>query len=78
MSARFLIGGGASGIGAACATTLAREGAKVVVTDVDDADGQAVVDKIESAGGLGGDYEFEIPTSLAMTESPWAASHRPP
>src|SRR5215468_718168 len=46
-----IITGGASGIGAACATTLAREGAKVVVTDVDDVGGQAVVDKIGSAGG---------------------------
>jgi NAD(P)-dependent dehydrogenase (short-subunit alcohol dehydrogenase family) len=46
-----IVTGGASGIGAACATTLAREGAKVVVTDVDDAGGQAVADKIGSAGG---------------------------
>jgi len=30
-----LVTGGASGIGAACARTLAREGAKVVVTDID-------------------------------------------
>src|SRR5271167_3791685 len=43
-----IVTGGASGIGAACAATLAREGAKVVVTDLD---GQAVVDKIEGAGG---------------------------
>src|SRR5215467_9193898 len=46
-----IVTGGASGIGAACATTLAREGAKVVVTDVNDVGGQAVVDKIGSAGG---------------------------
>ena len=46
-----IVTGGASGIGAACATTLAREGAKVVVTDVDDAGGQAMVGKIGSAGG---------------------------
>jgi len=46
-----IVTGGASGIGAACATTLAREGAKVVVTDMDDPGGQAVVDKITSAGG---------------------------
>src|SRR5215467_4018619 len=46
-----IVTGGASGIGAACATTLAREGAKVVVTDIDDADGQAVVDRIGAAGG---------------------------
>jgi NAD(P)-dependent dehydrogenase (short-subunit alcohol dehydrogenase family) len=36
--------GGASGIGPACATTLAREGAK-------DAGGRAVADKIGSAEG---------------------------
>ena len=46
-----IVTGGASGIGAACAATLAREGAKVVVTDLDDTGGQAVVDKIEGAGG---------------------------
>src|SRR5258708_8826755 len=46
-----IVTGGASGIGAACATTLAGEVAKVVVTDGDDAGGQAVADKIGSAGG---------------------------
>jgi NAD(P)-dependent dehydrogenase (short-subunit alcohol dehydrogenase family) len=46
-----IVTGGASGIGAACAATLAREGARVVVTDLDDASGQAVVEKIGSAGG---------------------------
>jgi NAD(P)-dependent dehydrogenase (short-subunit alcohol dehydrogenase family) len=45
-----IVTGGASGIGTACAATLAREGAKVVVTDLDDASGQAVVEKIGSAG----------------------------
>jgi NAD(P)-dependent dehydrogenase (short-subunit alcohol dehydrogenase family) len=42
---------GASGIGAACAATLAREDAKVVVTDLDNAGGKAVVDNIGNAGG---------------------------
>jgi NAD(P)-dependent dehydrogenase (short-subunit alcohol dehydrogenase family) len=46
-----VVTGGASGIGAACAMTLAREGAKVVVTDLDAAGGRAVVDKIGGAGG---------------------------
>src|SRR5271167_2908123 len=46
-----IVTGGASGIGAACAATLAREGAKVVVTDLDDNGGQAVVDNITGAGG---------------------------
>ena len=46
-----IVTGGASGIGAACATTLAREGAKVVVTDMDDTGGRSVVNKISGAGG---------------------------
>ena len=47
-----IVTGGASGIGAACAATLAREGAKVVVTDIDGAGGQAVVDSIGGNGGI--------------------------
>jgi NAD(P)-dependent dehydrogenase (short-subunit alcohol dehydrogenase family) len=46
-----IVTGGASGIGAACAATLAREGAKVVITDIDDTGAQAVVGKILAAGG---------------------------
>jgi len=46
-----VVTGGASGIGAACAATLAREGAKVIVTDLDDARGQAVFAEIGSSGG---------------------------
>ncbi|HST75112.1 MAG TPA: SDR family NAD(P)-dependent oxidoreductase, partial [Acetobacteraceae bacterium] len=46
-----IVTGGASGIGAASAETLAREGAKVVVTDIDEAGGTAVVGRITSAGG---------------------------
>jgi NAD(P)-dependent dehydrogenase (short-subunit alcohol dehydrogenase family) len=46
-----IITGGASGIGAACARTLAREGANVVVTDVDDQRGRALVREITAGGG---------------------------
>ena len=35
-----IVTGGASGIGEACAETLAREGASVLVTDIDDCAGQ--------------------------------------
>jgi NAD(P)-dependent dehydrogenase (short-subunit alcohol dehydrogenase family) len=46
-----IVTGGASGIGAACAMTLAREGAAVVVSDLDDAGGNTVVERIGRAGG---------------------------
>ena len=46
-----IVTGAASGIGAACAETLARAGAKVVATDVDGAAGAAAVRKIVGAGG---------------------------
>jgi NAD(P)-dependent dehydrogenase (short-subunit alcohol dehydrogenase family) len=46
-----VVTGGASGIGEACAETLAREGAAVLVTDVDEVLGQGVVQKIAKAGG---------------------------
>lgn len=46
-----IVTGGASGIGRASAETLAREGASVVVTDIDVTEGEAVVEGIKAAGG---------------------------
>lgn len=46
-----IVTGAGSGIGAACAETLARAGAKVVVSDIDDRGGAAVVDRIKGEGG---------------------------
>ncbi|HLN08053.1 MAG TPA: glucose 1-dehydrogenase [Xanthobacteraceae bacterium] len=46
-----IVTGGASGIGAACAETLAREGAKVVVTDIDHQRGKDLAATISAAGG---------------------------
>ena len=46
-----IVTGGASGIGAACAETLARAGASVVLTDIDRAGGEGVVGRISAAGG---------------------------
>ncbi len=47
-----VITGGASGIGKATCLLLAREGAKVAVTDIKDDEGQKVVAKIEELGGI--------------------------
>ncbi len=41
-----VVTGGASGIGAACVERLAGEGASVVITDLQDAKGQALVDRL--------------------------------
>jgi NAD(P)-dependent dehydrogenase (short-subunit alcohol dehydrogenase family) len=46
-----LITGAGSGIGRETALLFAREGARVVVADVNDPGGQAVVEEIRSAGG---------------------------
>ena len=46
-----VVTGGASGIGEACSETLAREGAAVLITDIDDLRGKDVVARITKAGG---------------------------
>jgi NAD(P)-dependent dehydrogenase (short-subunit alcohol dehydrogenase family) len=46
-----IVTGGASGIGEACAETLAREGASLLITDIDDGLGKNVVARIAKRGG---------------------------
>jgi NAD(P)-dependent dehydrogenase (short-subunit alcohol dehydrogenase family) len=48
---RVLITGGASGIGRAAARTLVSRGARVVVVDVDDAGGRALIEDTAAAAG---------------------------
>ena len=48
-----IVTGGASGIGAATALAMAREGARVLVVDLDETGAKAVVERIEKAGGQG-------------------------
>lgn len=47
-----IVTGAGSGIGAACARLFAREGANVVVSDIDETGGERVVAQISKAGGL--------------------------
>src|SRR5258708_31507887 len=60
-----VVTGGASGIGEACAETLAREGASVLVTDVDDALGKGVVERIAKAGGKAPYLHLDVPDEEA-------------
>lgn len=46
-----LVTGGATGIGAATAVMYAREGAKVVIADLNETDGKATAQSIEAEGG---------------------------
>jgi NAD(P)-dependent dehydrogenase (short-subunit alcohol dehydrogenase family) len=67
-----LVTGGASGIGAAVAELLAREGASVAVTDVDELQGPEVVAGIKKAGGeaifLAQDVTSEVRWSEVVAE----------
>jgi 3(or 17)beta-hydroxysteroid dehydrogenase len=46
-----IITGAASGLGEGCALLLAKEGATIVVTDIDEMNGRRVVEKIQQEGG---------------------------
>jgi NAD(P)-dependent dehydrogenase (short-subunit alcohol dehydrogenase family) len=55
-----LITGGSSGIGKATALLFAKEGAKVVVVDVSDAEGAMTVREIYEAGGEGAYFHADV------------------
>jgi len=55
-----IVTGGASGLGRASAMALAREGAAVVVTDLDTAGGEATVAAVREAGGMASFAEHDV------------------
>lgn len=63
-----IVTGAATGIGRACAQKLAEAGAKVMVTDIDDDQGNRVVKNILNAGGLADYCHLDV-----TSESEWAS-----
>ena len=62
-----LVTGGASGIGRGCAERLAAEGARVVITDVQDPKGAEVVQAIAAAGGTARYLRHDVADEGAWT-----------
>ena len=63
-----LVTGGASGIGAGCASRLAEEGATVVITDVQDAKGGELVAAIQKWGGKARYLHHDVTSEDAWVE----------
>lgn len=66
-----IVTGGASGIGAACARTLAREGARVVLTDLDAARGEALAAELRATRAEAGGEALFLPQDVT-DEDRWA------
>ena len=55
-----IVTGGAVGIGRATCLTLAKEGAKLAVTDLQDEEGRKVVTEVEEAGGTAAYWHLDV------------------
>ncbi|MFC1921484.1 SDR family NAD(P)-dependent oxidoreductase [Chloroflexota bacterium] len=63
-----IVTGGASGIGRAAAVLLAKEGAKVAVTDISDDDGKTVINEILTAGGTADYWHMDVADEKEVEE----------
>ncbi|MDE0217464.1 MAG: SDR family NAD(P)-dependent oxidoreductase, partial [bacterium] len=70
---RFVITGSATGIGAATARVAAGKGAKVMVCDLNDEQGQAVADEINASGGTAAYQHCDV-TDTGQVEALMAAT----
>ncbi|MDV6317276.1 glucose 1-dehydrogenase [Idiomarina sp. HP20-50] len=64
-----IVTGGALGIGRAVCLELAREGAKVAVTDIADKEGQSVVQEIEGNGGTARYWHIDTSDEKDVSEA---------
>ena len=65
-----LVTGGASGIGRATALTFAREGAKLVIADMNDNGGQQTVHMITESGGEATFVPVDVTSASAVAALP--------
>ena len=64
-----LVTGGAQGIGAASAILMASEGASIVIADILESGGRAVVDEINAAGGQAAFIALDVTQETAWVEA---------
>lgn len=63
-----IITGGASGIGAACVRDFAREGATVVIADINDERASELVEQIQSDGGIATAIHTDVSDETAVAQ----------
>jgi len=64
-----IVTGGASGLGKASCLMLAKEGAKVAVTDINDEAGRKVVSEIEDNGGIAQYWHIDVSNGREVSQA---------